>query len=258
MSRCPFLIKKNGERLFCLSPDNPSGKPGLEIDYKQIDTYRIDTNKCTINGGSSCEYNFDHNNKQKYGGGAPLFCERIWVNPLDCKMAMIFEPPVFNYMLSGQVIEDQWPPKQVRQVIPVLELQKVQHCIDRWCNHLEWHLTGAYDFLKESIDKFGQYDRCSTFKEVEERYRKLDLIFAQVKKEGRLRPSQEIDPAIFRERRGIFVHIGPGNELYVGGGGIHRFAIAYILSLPVMPAKIGYVHRSAIPFLDKLRNEGAQ
>ena len=42
-------------------------------------------------------------------------------------------------------------------------------------------------------------------------------------------------------------------QLFFGGSGCHRFAIARILELSIVPAQIGCVHKSAIPFLPILR-----
>lgn len=249
MARCPFARKKKDQAIFCKSPDNPGYGLDSKKQFKFKTNFGTDQNQCLNNMGRDCLYNFDENNKRKYGPKAPLFCERIWVNPLDCRQALISS----NLVISGRVIENQWPPPKTKQIMSTLELKKVKYCINRWCHNLHWQDTGAYELLTQAIDRFGQYDGCLNDHDINDRYNKLDMIFEQVKKDGRLCTRQEIAPANFREMGGIIVHIGPENELYIGGGGIHRFAMAYLLSLPLIPAQVGYVHNDAIPYLDLLR-----
>jgi|GEM_PF-4627209 len=254
MGKCPFLKKSKKKGARCLSPDYPGEAIGELKNIKQETGPAAALDLCKKGGGKGCPYNFDENNRLKFGPEAPLFCERIWVNPVDCQLALIFKQNITNREVSGRVISDLWPPEAVKEIKPVRELDKMKFCLQRWHHNLSWQDTGAYELVKKAIERHGKYDRCSSLEEVEERYRQLDLVFETVKKEGRLKTGEEINPVKIREQSGIFVHLGPERELYLGGGGLHRFAIAYILNLPVMPAKVGLVHEKAIAYLDQLRN----
>lgn len=118
-----------------------------------------------------------------------------------------------------------------------------------------WEDTGIYEFLIELIEKSGDsVDNCKGKEDIINRYENLDKIFDQVKKERRLRTMEELKPGNFREKGGVLIHIGPGGVPFFGMGGIHRFTMAYILNISI-PAQIGCVHVSAIPFLFKFRKE---
>ena len=80
-----------------------------------------------------------------------------------------------------------------------------------------------------------------------------DRIFAEVQTSGRLRTRSEERPDGFRERGGIGLHVGPDGRLFKGRDGHHRFAMALALGLPVIPAMVGVVHRSALRHLPALR-----
>ena len=121
-------------------------------------------------------------------------------------------------------------------------------------NGVTWEDTGIYEHMAALIAERGrEVDGCINRDDIIDRYNRLDSIFDQIKMERRLRTRQELDPRNFREVGGIYVHIGPAGELYFGGGGCHRFAIARVLKLPMVPAQIGCVHQSAIPLLPTLR-----
>lgn len=192
----------------------------------------------------------DFNNKIHYGSSAPKYAERIWIYPRNIKM--VITSPVLNGRRdSGEVIKDNWP---LEHAIPLSKFPKIKFSIDHWTNNISWEETGLFDFMYELIDKIPGADGCYDKKDIICRYEKLDEIFKQIKEEGRLRTMEEIYPNNFREFGGVLIHVGPYGEPFFGGGGCHRFAIAYILNLPI-PAQIGCVHVSALPYLDALRCE---
>ena len=241
----PAIMNKPG----CISPDNPGISFVRRHPYELKTTFGVETDKCYSGRSSSCHYNFDQNNREKYGPNAPRYFEKIWVSPSIVSNALIGS----SLVISGRVIEKNWPPEDTKQVIPLLELKKIKYSIKRWRESVDWDNTGAHELLLSAIDKKGLYDGCNDEIEVRKRFNNLDFIFKQVKKEHRLRSSQELYLGAFREEWGILVHLGPDKELYIGGGGVHRFAIAYVLGLPIIPSKIGYVHKNALPYLDQLR-----
>ena len=107
---------------------------------------------------------------------------------------------------------------------------------------MSWEEAGAYEWMENSIEAKGAIDGCNSKVDIIERYKKLNNIFEEIKREGKF--NQEFKP---------IVHIGPEGKLYFEhGGGMHRISIAYILKVP-FEAQIGCVHVTAIPHLYKLR-----
>jgi hypothetical protein len=200
-------------------------------------------------------YSRDIKNKIIYGKEAPVFAERIWINPLDCCGALAGKyilNGVHQRKGSGLVVEYPWPQAKV---ISVIEVDKIRFSVDHWVNGIPWEDTGIYELMQKIISTRGKADGCRSIDDLVRRYNDLDLIFNQIKREGRLKTRKEINPGNFREKGGILIHIGPKGGLFFGGGGAHRFAIALTLQLKKIPAQVGYVHKSAIPFLPELRKQ---
>jgi len=203
---------------------------------------------------------FDLLNKFKYGFQAPRFAERIWVNPCQCKS---FTSPAIVLDLckvstqrkaSGLVVNGNWPFNKTK---PVTEMKKLKYCYEHWVEGVPWEKTGIYDYMEKRIKDHAKKgkappDGCKNIKEVIQRYENLDHVFNQAKQEGKLKTMKELNPTNFREYMGPCIHIGPDGHPYFAMRGSHRFAIAYILNLP-LPAQIGCVHISAIPYLGSYR-----
>ncbi len=190
----------------------------------------------------------DFKNKIKYGTDAPLYAERIWINPSEIDIALVDLDGKYS---SGQVV-NVWPPNGLKQ-IPITSIKKIKYCIDHFVNGMAWENTGIYEHMMTLIAEREIVDDCMNRNDVVNRYNQIDAMFNQIKMEGKIRPRKEINPKNFREDGGVYIHLGPNGELFFGGSGIHRFCIARILELPVIPAQIGCVHQSAIPYLSKLR-----
>ncbi len=232
------------------------------------------TNKKTrknING-----YKRDVFNIIRYGWSAPRFCERIWIHPDHCTRVLF--PDTLKEICkasklretSGLVIESSWPYEQTFQIYDFLNENysskdwdkdlpvgygtkfKFKVCMDHWVKGIPWAETGIYEFLEKQIKlKKEKLDGCNNIDDIVSRYNKLDYIFEQIKKDGKMKTRKDVANK-FRESGGIYVHIGPGGEPFWGSGAQHRFAIAHILGI-VFPAQIGCVHISAIPFLKQYR-----
>lgn len=220
-------------------------------------------------------------NRIRYGPSAPKHAEKIWVTPQECLNALspnivkehcggLLDSPskasgiVINKWPSGKVLKiDEYPKEEfciddwvdgIR--IETIRKFKFKFCIEHWVNGIPWEKTGAYELMEKAIETSWnrRWDGCENIDDVIKRYENLDRIFEQIKQEGRLRRKEEVDSSLsWRESESI-IHIGPGGQPYFGGSGLHRFAIAYILNLP-LPAKIGLVHVSAIPYLNHYRKK---
>lgn len=177
-------------------------------------------------------------NLWRYGKHAPLWAQRIWISPCAVKRA------VFGYRngCSGEVLSG-WD----AELADLARLPKIRASISHWGEGKSWAQTGVYDYLEALIAEHGKYDGCKTRRELEARYRRIDLTFEQVCKERRLKTRREVTGrTAFREVGGIRIHIGRGCEPVFAGGGHHRLAMAQILALPSIPSQIGVVHPSVI------------
>ncbi len=192
----------------------------------------------------------DARNRIIYGPEAPRYAERIWINPQECTECL----GGFGDRSSGKVVTGAWPPSG-GTLISLMEVEKVRCCIDHWKRGIPWEKTGIFTFLELKIARHPgrAFDDCRTREDLEKRYEKLDRLFETVRAEWVLKTNGEVSAWAFRERDGVFFHVGPEGRFYLGGNGTHRFAMALVLGLTRIPAKIGCVHVSAIPFLQSLR-----
>lgn len=195
-------------------------------------------------------------NRVRYGPSAPRYGEYIWVNPQDCKrhLSSVYLRKKFNLTLDearARVIEEDWP---LEQALPIRELPLVKNCIEHWVSGTPWEKTGEFERMQELIttSKRGVSHGCRDFGDIVARYENLDRVFEQVRREGRFRVSNEVGSSHRWGADEMLVHVGPGGELFKGGEGMHRFAMALILDIP-FPAHFSCVHVSAIPDLDRLR-----
>jgi hypothetical protein len=201
-------------------------------------------------------------NRARFGREAPRYAERIWICPAKCYVATRYfkGDPLF----SSRVI-DEWPydrhelypasdVERVETAIPLVAI--VKSCVGHWLKGQPWEIAHDYKQLKEQILGGKTVLGCASVDDLNKRYATLDAIFEDVKAEGRIRVRDEIDQGAFRESDASLIHVGPEGELVLAGEGLHRFSMALVLGLPVMPAQIGCVHRKAIPLLAQLRNPG--
>lgn len=198
----------------------------------------------------------DYINIIKYGFSAPKYGEIIWVNPKDCRKYLALTVFRERYNLTrhsakARVIEHAWP---VKEALIINELPLFKNCIAHWVHDVPWEQTGEYERMEKLISDSREKvsHGCMNKEDIIKRCENLDKIFEEVKKEGRLRKSEEVSSKLDWGAREMLIHIGPKGELYKGGEGMHRFAIAYILDAP-FPAEIGCVHVSALPYLNELR-----
>lgn len=192
----------------------------------------------------------DTRNRIVHGPEAPRYAERIWVNPQECAGCLVG----LGDRYSGRVITGPWPPRGGR-FRAIVGNEKVRSCLDHWVKGVPWEETGIFDFLERKIEnsRWHVFDDCRNREDIEKRYAKLDRVFEKVRKEGALKINSEVDSWAFREKDGVYFHVGPGGCYFFGSGGCHRFAMSLALGLTRIPAKIGCVHISAIPHLKSLR-----
>lgn len=199
---------------------------------------------------------YNAKNFLKFGLKAPRYKERIWVKPKDVKHRLTTSVRKKHFrnikLRSGKVIDGQWD----SLAVDFAQKSLYKDCYEHWIEGAPWEKTIRYDRMMKKINKHGQSDGCETFVDVKKRYKRLDNIFKQIKKEGRFRTQEEIEnkKRFFAKGRGeIEIWIDrKGNPIH-GCGGNHRLAIAKILDLDIIPAKLGIVHPDGIKFLPKYR-----
>jgi hypothetical protein len=182
----------------------------------------------------------------RYGRGAPKYAERIWVDPKALRYAL--HGPGHYIACSGKVasIEGLLKPVDLRRT------PRVSSCFAHWVDGVPWQETHDYSVTLKAVLNGKKWARCNTEQELLERYRKLDRIFDETKNLGRIKTRRELEPRTFREEGGVLICLGKGGEplLY---NGFHRFSIALILELPVIPAQLGYVDPTALDSLERYR-----
>jgi hypothetical protein len=181
----------------------------------------------------------DAANFVNYGRCAPRYAELQHMALPSCSFALWKEIP---RDATGSVLAGDWD----AALRPVEEVPKVAWCLAHWRDGLPWHATGAFEAMMVKIQERGVADGCRTFADVVHRYERLDDLFENVRKEGRLRTRREVDRNGFRESGGIYVHVARSGAPIFGGGGCHRLGLALVLQLPAVPVQIGVVHRMAV------------
>lgn len=194
-------------------------------------------------------YKKDLRNKLKYGWSAPLFNERIWVDPRKIEYMIEREEVervsgLHRSKASGVIVD--W--SEVENFKHIEEEFRIQYCYAHWKEGKSWEELGVIDHMSKS-KKYGSWPR----KKIKARFEMLDRAFEETKKERRLKTREEMDPSNFRESEGILVHIGADGDVIFGGNGFHRLAIAKVLELEKIPACVGLVDRDSIKYLDEYR-----
>jgi hypothetical protein len=140
--------------------------------------------------------------------------------------------------------------------VPVDNLVKYRCCVAHWRDGVPWEKTGVFDHMLRKIERNAAPESgCATLDDLRLRYARLDAVFAQVEREGRLRHAHELDAPtrVGVVWNGIEIHLGPGAEPIFGDAGTHRLAMARILGLRRIPALLGFVHETAMQHLPDLR-----
>lgn len=188
-------------------------------------------------------------NVLRHGVRAPRRAERIWVDPSEVRATYAG----FDASDSGRVIGGGWPSR----ARSIEEYYKLHACRRHWVDGIGWTETGIIDELLERIRIDGHVDGLRTIEELEARYRALDEIYEVVRSEQRLRTRRELTDRAVRESDGILVHIGDEGQPIFGHRGGHRFVMALLLNLAIIPAQLGVVHPGGMQALSHYRRPPA-
>lgn len=187
----------------------------------------------------------DISNRLRFGADAPQSDELIWVRPRDVTDWYKPDPangaPRFRRRHSGTVVDGDWD-KSRKPFGSQIKLDSIRDHFER---NVPWQKTDLFQWMLKQIAEKGRIDGCHTREDLIARYQQLDQIYAEAKQSGTLRPHGSVNQTR-GEQGGILVHIARDGTPLRDGGGMHRFAIAYILDLPKVPAQLGVIHADAV------------
>ena len=180
-------------------------------------------------------------NKYNFGSNAPKYAEPIFLKHQEIEYVLSIGGQIKT---SGKVVKNIEPAPLV--FFENTEIFRI--CFRRWVQGYSWEQAGAYKRMMTLISKYGCYDGCSTFKEVERRYARLDELFEKALQEGILQTD-----SLFRYENGILIHYD-GERFFFGGNGNHRLAIAKLAKVDSLKCQLGTVTENGLDTIQKYRN----
>lgn len=175
----------------------------------------------------------------KYGSDVPVYQERIRVNPQDIRLRLIKKTTLTKVIklrrFNGCVVEGDWDQFAINNYG-----RKDEAIAERYNKGKSWQETVLF---KDKMKCIG-YESEKMYKRLKERYKKLDEIYEEIKKAGALSSMDQHLVTLCLGRNGELIHVGQG---------VHRIAIAKILEIPSITAKLGFVHPDGIQHLVKYR-----
>jgi hypothetical protein len=193
-----------------------------------------------------CAFARDSGNRLRFGPASPRFAEEIWIDPGEVEHA----DRDGRLWDSARVVGGAWP--LVRRT--AIEDDAIyQAACARWIHGLPWEATGEIERMERAIARRGMVQGCRTRADVLARCQRLDALFRTIARERCVRPQSEVEPGAFRAVGGIGMHLGLDGVPIRAQNGRHRFAMARILGIPLIPVRIGIVHRTALARLEELR-----
>ncbi|MDU8909900.1 hypothetical protein [Aestuariicoccus sp. MJ-SS9] len=182
-------------------------------------------------------------NRLRFGAGAPLSDETIWIRPRD--VTHVFQRTRahdYRRRHSGLVLGGDWD----RQRRPLEGTVKYDACVAHFAQGVPWDETGIYDEMLRRIAEGKPADGCKTRDDIVARYARMDALFDHLRRTGRFERMRDLPDHLRREHGGVFVHIDRDGLPLLAGNGNHRMAMARVLDLPVIPAHLGVIHRQAL------------
>ncbi|WP_425039230.1 hypothetical protein [Primorskyibacter sp. S187A] len=190
----------------------------------------------------------DAHNIIRYGRNAPLGDGCLYIDPARITHALygVHNGKRISFRQdSARVLGGDWDMADTLEDIE--DLPKMKACRLHFQQGHSWHEAGAYRPLMHRLRKEGTADFCNSLDDIKRRYQKIDRLYKKIGKRRAMKTRQQLGyPAYWREFGGIFVHIARDGRGIMGGGGMHRLAIAKILELDVIPIRVGRVHEEAV------------
>ena len=130
------------------------------------------------------------------------------------------------------------------------EKLKFKSCYMHWVEGVRWEETPYFrKYVRQMAEKGKVVAGHTTVSGLQERYRTLDAVFERIRRDGAMST---------RPEHLITIHVARDGRLIFGPNGKHRLAIALILDLPHIPARLGFVHPGGLGRLRELRAESAR
>lgn len=188
----------------------------------------------------------DMRNRVSFGAAAPLSDECIYIDPRAVTHRYVPNPkqgaPKFRRAHSGHVATGDWD----LSVAPLTGNIKEEAIHQHFLMGVPWEQTALFAKLSCDIAEKGIADDCYTVDELRARYERMDRLYDEASRTGKLLPRDALPDYFRREHGGIFVHIDRNGRAIRSGGGMHRFAVARLLGLTEVPAQVGVVHFDAV------------
>jgi len=177
----------------------------------------------------------------KHRAEVPAYREVIHVKPdaihLRLKQDEILRLIKRIHRLNGCVVDGEWDTHAESESYKF----KQQAINERFNKGKSWESTGIFQYQQRNSEKVTN----SINDTLKKRYNRLDEIYQEIKKTGKLSSKEEHLITVSVGRHGQLIHVGQG---------AHRLAIARNLKLPKIPVVIGNVHPEGIPYLKNYRS----
>lgn len=188
----------------------------------------------------------DFANKLRFGADAPRSDEALFADPRAIVSSYSSGKSgagrKFRRHESGLVRGGDWDRAQA----PIEKGFKLTSCRMHFEDNIPWEDTPLFQRLITEVKAGRTPDGCRSVSDVQQRYAKLDTLFAEARRDGRLKLRSETPERYRREHGGILVHVTRDGKMLRAGGGAHRFAVAWILGLPEIPVQLGVIHTAAV------------
>lgn len=196
----------------------------------------------------------DMANRLFSGSDYPRAQERIWIDPTRLTRIYTRNPeqtPDYKRRHSGMILAGDWD----QHTEPLDQSWKIAACLARFRDGVPWEDTGIYDRMAAMIAERGQFDSCRTMDDIIARYRMIDALYSNIRKNG-FRDNTIWRFGTPRLPEGVYIHVDRHGAPIFGAIGNHRLGIARALGLTRIPAQLGVVHPGALESkaLTQLRN----
>ena len=165
-----------------------------------------------------------------------------WISPQEITYALREEFPIYKY--KGNVLDGDWD--LPHNLIKFEELDIYQALYQHFIEGKEWQETDFYHRVLAEIESGMIKWNCLSNKDFEERCKKLDALYQDIKNNG-FETQKKLRGGVRKMEDEIAVVIGRNGDL-IFNNGRHRLAIAKILDLDKIPVKITLRHKRWVEF----------
>jgi len=171
----------------------------------------------------------------------------LWINPQRVeRRARRIDPSPFMCNVWG----GDWD----HSTSPLIEYNLYVGLQRHFENGIPWKETEYYQRRARKIIDQGEWKECSTIGQLDNRCRKLDVLYEQLKRDGYRTQNEllrnnrgtllkdDIEAIMPPELSEVAMHIGRDGE-FIFHEGRHRLSIAKILGLDVMPIRVVLRHK---------------